>query len=171
MLRTLQQLANLDRPIPFRPSVHSFFHSPPRLNVLLVEDNDADAFLVGEILARNPHVREVMRAEDGMKALELVRCGWFKPDLAIVDVHMPRKDGYSLLEDFAFLSEPRFPSIILTSSSRRANSWKASDCGAARVPDQVDLAQGIRRLARRCNRGRAVRWWDCRVRQKRLPPP
>ncbi len=132
MLRTLQQLANLDRPIPFRPSVHSFFHSPPRLNVLLVEDNDADAFLVGEILARNPHVREVMRAEDGMKALELVRCGWFKPDLAIVDVHMPRKDGYSLLEDFAFLSEPRFPSIILTSSSRRADSWKASDCGAAR---------------------------------------
>ena len=59
------------------------FPATPRLKILLVEDDEADANLIREILEANPRVREVLLAEDGVKALELVRCGWFNPDLAV----------------------------------------------------------------------------------------
>ena len=129
-----RQIASLARaslaPAPSPPLRLSGFAATPRLKVLLVEDDEADAYLIGQILEELPRVREVMLAEDGVKALELVRCGWFIPDLAIVDIRMPRMDGFSLLEDFAGLDGPRFPSLILTSSSSRVDAWRSMHYGA-----------------------------------------
>ncbi len=106
------------------------FPNTPRLKILLVEDDEPDAYIIAQVLEGNPKVRQVARAEDGVKALELVERGWFEPDIAIVDLHMPRKDGFSLLQDFAALCRTRFPSVILTSSSAGADAWRAMDCGA-----------------------------------------
>ena len=68
-----------------------------RLRVLLVEDDDADAYLIRRALAKNPRIGEVVLAHDGVAALELINKGVVNPDLAIVDLHMPRKDGFALL--------------------------------------------------------------------------
>jgi CheY-like chemotaxis protein len=133
MINVLRQfaasaLANLS---PSPPATNlGGFPGTPRLKVLLVEDDEADASLIREILEANPRVREVLHAEDGVKALELVRCGWFNPDLAVIDIRMPRKDGFSLLEDFAAVPGPRFPSLILTSSKTRNDAWRAMHFGA-----------------------------------------
>lgn len=134
MFRTLLQIASFASESLAPPPLPAMnFHGFPgarRLNVLLVEDDESDAYLIGEVLQENPRVREMLRAEDGLKAFELVRCGWFVPDLAIVDIRMPRKDGFSLLEDFAALPGPRFPSVILTSSKARTDAWRAKHYGA-----------------------------------------
>jgi PleD family two-component response regulator len=61
-----------------------------RLCVLLVEDDDADIYLIRRALANNPRVGEVVVARDGVEALELIDFWATQPDLAIVDLHMPR---------------------------------------------------------------------------------
>jgi CheY-like chemotaxis protein len=126
--------------------------SAAKLRVLLVEDDEPDAYLIGRFLASNPRVGEVVVAEDGVKAFELVDKGWLSPDLAIIDLHMPRKDGLALLRDFADREGPKFPSVILTSSQARADSRRAFLCGAMEfitkpdMPDQLAAA-----LDRVCN--------------------
>ena len=84
--------------------------------MLLVEDDDADAYLIRRALAKNPRIGEVVLAHDGVAALELINKGAVSPDLAIVDLHMPRKDGFALLRDFAAMEGVKFPSVVLTSS-------------------------------------------------------
>jgi DNA-binding response OmpR family regulator len=61
--------------------------------VIVVADDDADILdLVALTLERVGHV--VHRARDGEEALELVRRE--RPDLAVLDVSMPKLDGFEL---------------------------------------------------------------------------
>jgi CheY-like chemotaxis protein len=63
-------------------------------------------------LANHPRGGKVVVAEDGVKALELIDNGSVRPHLAIVDLHMPRKDGFALVKDFAANERRHFPSVI-----------------------------------------------------------
>jgi CheY-like chemotaxis protein len=97
------------------------------LKILLVEDNDADAYLIQLALARNPYVAEVTLAKDGVEALALIDADDARPDLAIVDLHMPRKDGLALLRDLSTRASAQFPAIVLTSSTSGndiLHAWK-----------------------------------------------
>jgi chemotaxis family two-component system response regulator Rcp1 len=109
----------------FLPDAHSRV-----LKILLVEDDEPDIYLINRALEGNPRVGEVVVAEDGLKALEMIDKGWVRPDLAIVDLHMPRKDGFALLRDFAAKNRRQFPSVILTSSAAAADAHRAMHCGA-----------------------------------------
>jgi CheY-like chemotaxis protein len=129
-IRTLVSIAKAPFESAPAPNYVDIFSYTRRLKVLLVEDDEPDAYLIGGVLANNPRVREVMIAEDGVQALELIDNGWFQPDLAFVDLHMPRKDGFSLLRELAAGASLPFPSVVLTSSKLGSDSWKAMDCGA-----------------------------------------
>jgi DNA-binding response OmpR family regulator len=74
-------------------------------------------------------VCNVLHVKDGIEALKVLDVGEILPDLAIVDLHMPLKDGFSLLSDFR-REEAQFPSIVLTSSKLGADSLKARKSGA-----------------------------------------
>ena len=100
------------------------------LHVLLVEDDEADAYLIRRALAKNPWVADVVIAEDGVEALELIESWSGAPDLAIVDLHMPRKDGFTLLRDFASRKSDPFPSVVLTSSKAGADAFRSKKRGA-----------------------------------------
>ena len=101
-----------------------------RLRVLIVEDDEADIFLIKRALARNPRIGEVVVAHDGIEALQLIDHWATELDLAIVDLHMPRKDGLSLLRDFALRDTPKFPMVVLTSSRYGADAVRARKRGA-----------------------------------------
>jgi CheY-like chemotaxis protein len=103
---------------------------PARLRVLLVEDDEADAYLIEQALVDNPRVGEVVVAKNGAEALELVEHGGVIPDLAFVDLNMPRKDGFALLTHFALRRGAWFPSIVLTSSRLRADELRSQTRGA-----------------------------------------
>ena len=102
------------------------------LRVLLVEDTEADAYLIGKALASNSKVTKVVRARDGVEALDLVDTGKFRPDLAIVDLKMPRKDGFSLLLELKARVTAEFPSFVLTSSRSGADTLRARKRGAVK---------------------------------------
>ena len=93
-----------------------------RLEILVVDDDDADALMIEEALeATDPH-SAVRRVTDGREALDyLRRVGKFadahRPDLILLDLNMPRMDGRETLE--AIKTDDQFkaiPVVILTTS-------------------------------------------------------
>lgn len=100
------------------------------IHLLLVEDNPGDVLLVRESLRYCSLPVDVTIAEDGTQAQHLLRTG-FVPDLIVLDLNVPRMDGYSFLEQ----SEPsKVPIIVFT--------WATE--GAERA-----LALGARELIRK----------------------
>jgi CheY-like chemotaxis protein len=100
------------------------------LKVLVVEDDDADAYLIRSALKRNPRVSQMVLAHDGVEALELLDSGMIAPSIAIVDLHMPRKNGFSLLVELRCRPKADFPAIVLSSSSAGADNARSRLRGA-----------------------------------------
>ncbi len=100
------------------------------LQILVAEDDAADLYLLKAALADNPRVADVVVAKDGIEALEMLDSGAIHPDLAIIDLHMPRKDGLSLLLELRTRSEATFPAIVLTSSRSAADAMRSRNRGA-----------------------------------------
>lgn len=122
----------------------------PGLCVLVVEDDEADAYLISRALERQPRVGQVVRAWDGVEALELIEQGDVSPDLAFVDLHMPRKNGFNLLAALAGRAKSSFPMVVLTSSTAPTDAIRSRLRGAIRVvtkPDTVELLEDLLRNA------------------------
>lgn len=129
--------------LPTRP--FGVLHAPAcaDLNILVVEDDEADAYLIERALADHPRVERIVRATDGVEAMEYLQDG-IEPDLAIIDLQMPRKNGFSLLIDLACSRAPRFPMVVLTSSTARTDAIRSKLRGADQVltkPDTVGELQ------------------------------
>ena len=103
------------------------------LRVLLVEDDLADAHLITRALNQRPNVTEVVHACDGVQALELIDKRAYAPDLAIVDLKMPRMDGFRLLIELACRDQADFPVVVLTSSTARNDVVRSLFRGADKV--------------------------------------
>lgn len=61
--------------------------------ILIADDNPDNVDLVSDILS--PHGYEIVIARDGVEAIELSKV--HHPDLILLDVNMPRADGYEVL--------------------------------------------------------------------------
>src|SRR5258705_7126547 len=93
--------------------------------VLLVDDSEDDRFFFGLALKSAAATAHLVCAEDGEEAIEyLGHAGDFKnpaespqPDYMFLDLKMPRRDGFEVLEWMARNSlEGRFPIIVLSGS-------------------------------------------------------
>jgi DNA-binding response OmpR family regulator len=96
--------------------------------VVLAADDDPDLLaLVVFRLERSGYT--VIQARDGQEALDLARAE--KPDLAVLDVMMPKLDGFEvtrrLREDEA---TSRMPIILLTARAQDADVQRGFDAGA-----------------------------------------
>lgn len=115
---------------PYTPEITGDLDLDAKLRVLLVEDDEADAYLISRALAGIPRVGSVVHAKDGVEALEMIDAGMVDPDLAIVDLQMPRKNGFTLLLDFAARDSAQFPAVVLTSSRGGADAYRSKKRGA-----------------------------------------
>ena len=114
-----------------------------QLCVLVVEDDEADAYLIKRALARDPGVERVVLAPDGAEAFRMVEAREVEPDLAFIDLHMPRKNGFNLLAALAGGDAPRFPMVVLTSSTAPTDAMRSRLRGAIRVVTKPDTEQGM----------------------------
>jgi len=94
-------------------------------SILLVEDEDVLAMVVRETLERVNF--RVTLASNGVEGW--VRFMHEKPDLCIIDVMLPRKDGLSLVSDIRKVDE-LVPIILLTSRVRTEDVLKGLEAGA-----------------------------------------
>src|SRR5215471_4441512 len=94
--------------------------------ILLVEDNAADTWLLRKALQNAALNFELIQIEDGAEALAFVRgegeyAGSVTPDLAVVDLNLPKNDGVEVLEALRkSKSFSNVPVVIVTSSTSRA---------------------------------------------------
>ncbi|MBA4809055.1 response regulator [Brevundimonas sp.] len=117
-------------PQDYRPEMLQPATEGSLLQVLLVEDDDADAYLISEVLMRDPRVGVIRRARDGVEALEMIDEGRAPPHLAIIDLHMPRKNGFSLLLELSVRPISGCALAVLTSSVADADAIRSKLRGA-----------------------------------------
>ncbi len=68
------------------------------VSILLVEDDDIDAMSVTRAFARMKMDNSIVRAKDGIEALEILHAGQIEhPYLILLDLNMPRMGGLDLL--------------------------------------------------------------------------
>ena len=118
----------------------SLSHHPPGtipIEILLVEDSEPDVLLTQEAFegARVPNRVHVVR--DGVEALRFLRgegehAGVPRPDVILLDINMPRKNGLEVLEDLK--RDPHLmtiPVIVLTTSQADEDILRSYQAHAA----------------------------------------
>ena len=104
--------------------------------IFLVEDNKADIRLIQEALKTSLLPHQVITVRDGVEAMNyLHQEGEYanapRPDLILLDLNLPRKDGREVLAEIK--SDPqlkRIPVVILTTSKNQDDIFHSYDLHA-----------------------------------------
>ncbi|MBM4261967.1 MAG: response regulator [Deltaproteobacteria bacterium] len=97
-------------------------HGLQTIEVLLVEDNAGDIRLTKEALKESSLLIHLNVARDGEEAMAFLRregvhAGAPTPDLILLDLNLPRKDGREVLQEIkADADLKRIPVVVLTTS-------------------------------------------------------
>ena len=120
------------------------------VEILLVEDNPGDVRLTREALREGKVRNNLYVAPDGVEALAFLRkqgkyADAVRPDLILLDLNLPRKDGREVLEEIKADPALRYiPVVVLTSSQAEQDILRAYDLHAnCYVTKPVDLEQFI----------------------------
>jgi two-component system OmpR family response regulator len=70
---------------------------PSRQRILIVDDEHFATHVLGRLLRRHGYI--AAEVNDSTKALQVARR--FRPDAALLDLHMPWKNGYEVAADFS----------------------------------------------------------------------
>jgi chemotaxis family two-component system response regulator Rcp1 len=106
------------------------------ISVLLVEDNPADADLTREAFEANRLKVELSVVLDGVEAMDFLhkRAGFAdvdEPDLVLLDLNLPRKDGRQVLAEIKATDRLRkIPVVVLSSSEDLGDILQTYDLGA-----------------------------------------
>jgi CheY-like chemotaxis protein len=103
-----------------------------QLKILLVEDNDLDVRIIERLMRRMSLDHPVIRASNGEEALKILRSDCeanrlLPPFIMLVDINMPRMNGFELLEELA--ADPTLaaiPTYILSTSTSPHDIRKAT---------------------------------------------
>ncbi len=108
--------------------------------LLLVEDDDADAVLVGRAIRKAQLNVRLHRVKDGDEAIEYFegrnayadRLVYPLPSVVLLDLKLPRRDGFEVVAWLRGQPAPlsRTAIVMLTSSGRAADINRAYDLGA-----------------------------------------
>ena len=120
------------------------------VDILLVEDSPTDVLLAQEALEHAKVLNTLHVATDGVEALDyLYRRGAFtgatRPDLILLDLNLPRKDGREVLQEIKADEElKRIPVVVLTTSKAEEDILKVYGLHAnCYVTKPVDFEQFV----------------------------
>jgi DNA-binding response OmpR family regulator len=101
--------------------------SPVAKTILVVEDESQVRTLLAKLLEKNDY--EVETACDGLEAMKYLEEA--RPDLMLVDVMMPRLDGFSLVRAVRYREDNReIPIIFLTAKTDARSMIEGINVGA-----------------------------------------
>jgi CheY-like chemotaxis protein len=120
------------------------------IEILLVEDSPGDVRLTQEILKEGKVHNNLSVVEDGVEALAFLQqqqpyTHAPHPDLILLDLNLPKKDGREVLEAIkADQNLRRIPVVVLTTSVAEEDIIKAYDLHAnCYITKPIDLDQFI----------------------------
>ena len=117
------------------------------IEILLVEDNAADVRLTQEALQEGKVRNNLTVARDGVEALDILQApGASRPDLILLDLNLPRKDGRQVLATLkADPALKHIPVVVLTTSSAEVGILKSYQLHAnCYITKPVDLEQFVK---------------------------
>jgi chemotaxis family two-component system response regulator Rcp1 len=121
------------------------------IEILLVEDNPGDSRLAKEALKDSKLLNNLSIAEDGVEAMNfLYKKGKYanvpRPDLIILDLNLPKKDGREVLEEIKTNDDlKRIPVVILTISKAEEDILRTYNLHAnCFISKPIDLDQFIK---------------------------
>jgi len=124
--------------------------SPQPIEILLVEDDPGDVLMTQEAFTDYKIANRLTVVSNGEDAIAYVRkqgrfAGVATPDLVLLDLNLPRRDGREVLHDIK--GDPvlrRIPVVILTTSEAEEDVIAAYDLHAnAYVRKPVDFEQFV----------------------------
>jgi CheY-like chemotaxis protein len=116
------------------------------IEVLLVEDDEGDVVMTREALDEGKVLNRLHVVGDGVEAIEFLRregahADAPRPDLVLLDLNLPRRDGRQVLAEVK--SDPdlrRIPVVVLTTSEAEEDILRSYDLHAnAYVTKPVDF--------------------------------
>lgn len=121
--------------------------SDPKPHILVIEDYQPNAMLVCDLLSF--HGFRVSWAADGLAGLEMLSKD--RPDLILMDMQMPRMDGYTLTRKLKGQEETRgIPIVALTACAMVGDAERALDAGCdgymTKPVNTRELPQTVRRF-------------------------
>jgi CheY-like chemotaxis protein len=119
-------------------------------SILLVDDDDIDAMSVQRAFSRMKIANPIVRAKDGIEALDILRNGGVKqPYLILLDLNMPRMGGLELLNTIR--SDPQLESnvvFVLTTSKDDEDKLAAYKHHVAGYIVKEKLDEGFEQLVK-----------------------
>ncbi|CAN5162685.1 response regulator [soil metagenome] len=122
--------------------------------ILLIEDSPSDVLLAKEALADSRVANNLHEVTDGVEAMKFLRKeGPYtrvpRPDLILLDLNLPRKDGREVLAEIKSDENlKRIPVVVLTTSKSEADVMKAyglhANCYIVKPVDFEQFAQVVR---------------------------
>lgn len=121
------------------------------IEILLVEDNPADVRLTREALKEEKLYNNLSVVTDGVEAMAFLHregsyAGAPRPDLILLDLNLPRKDGREVLEEIK--SDPDLkviPVVVLTISKSEEDILRSYKLHAnCYISKPVDLGQFLK---------------------------
>jgi CheY-like chemotaxis protein len=110
------------------------------ITILVADDDPDDRMMIKEALEEARLANAIDFVEDGVELMDYLRRrgkhaerpGSAKPDLLLLDLNMPRKDGREALEEIRADSDlRRIPVIVLTTSAAEEDIARTYDLGAS----------------------------------------
>jgi CheY-like chemotaxis protein len=107
------------------------------LDILVIEDNEGDIFLINECLNEESNVRKITTLKNGAAAINFLSDITMSdkkliPNIILLDINLPLKSGHEVLE---FLNKnsrlSEIPVIVFTSSSSLLDINKAYNQNAS----------------------------------------
>ena len=120
------------------------------IEILLVEDSPSDVELTIEVLKTAKIRNRLNIARDGVEAMELLQrkgphANAPRPDLILLDLNLPRKDGREVLKEIKADASLRcIPVVVLTTSQAEEDVLRSYDLHAnCYVTKPVDFRQFV----------------------------
>lgn len=110
--------------------------SPKTIHLLMADDDADDRQMTKEALEESRVLNEIGFVEDGEQLMDYLRhrgryaAGVPRPDLILLDLNMPRKDGREALAEIK--RDPalrQIPIVILTTSKAEEDIFRSYDLG------------------------------------------
>ncbi len=106
---------------------------PEDLRILLVEDNPDDVELTLRAFEKHNLANHITVARDGEEALDIIfqrgkksAGGFFRPDLILLDLKLPRVDGMDVLKQIKGNPKTKVVPVIILTSSKEENDLAES---------------------------------------------
>ena len=137
------------------------------IKVLVADDSAVTRMLLVHLLESDPQIQVIGAVADGQAAVDAVQTA--KPDVVLMDIHMPRLDGFEATR--IIMETHPVPIVICTATSNPAEvatTFRSMEAGAVAClakpvsrehPDFEALAQNLLQTVRLMSEVKVVRRW------------